>query len=370
MSINKELIGLTGNIATGKSVVRRMLVNHGALGLDADVIAHRTLYPGGKAYQSVIDNFGKAILTPDGEIDRKELGGIVFHDPERMEILENLIHPAVTVAVQKRIERSSLPLTVIEAIKLLESPLIDLCDTVWVSQATPAHQLERLLQTRNMTKETAWQRINAQSPQSEKRMQADVVINTEGAFSETWQQVHQALNDTIQPNHLPVNPYINIPQKNDIRVSPAGAIPIETFESFWQEATSLEFSDLYETLAFKTVLVLSDQTQLQALLIVEEWNFTSVLEQLLLDHGDSPDLKVLLAAFQKYSQKHQAEILIVPESIFKAFPGDLVPQRFGYEQRTASDMIFPAWRQALEKQVTGRDRQIWVKQLAQPLGFE
>ncbi len=232
MAMTRNIIGLTGNIATGKSVVRRMLVNHGALGLDADIIAHRTLYPGGKAFQPVIDVFGKNILTPSGEIDRKKLGQIVFQDPEQLAILESLTHPAVTEAIRERIERSDLPLIVIEAIKLFESPLIDLCNTVWVSQASPMFQLERLLQTRNMTEETARQRIAAQPPQSEKRKRADVVINTEGPFQQTWQQVRQALNDTIQSNITSVEPYINISLKNDTLVSPAGVMPDKDVGSF------------------------------------------------------------------------------------------------------------------------------------------
>ena len=76
--MNRLLIGLTGNIATGKSVVRRMLVNHGALGLDADVIAHRTLYRGGKAYQSVSDAFGPDILTPEKRDLPRQIGANCF----------------------------------------------------------------------------------------------------------------------------------------------------------------------------------------------------------------------------------------------------------------------------------------------------
>ncbi len=368
MEITRKLIGLTGNIATGKSVVRRMLVNHGALGLDADVIAHRTLYPGGKAYHPVIDAFGKSILSPNGEIDRQKLGQIVFQDPERLEILESLVHPAVTEAIQFRIERSALPVVVIEAIKLFESALIDLCDSVWVSQASPAHQLERLLQTRHMTEGTARQRISAQPPQSEKRMWADVVINTEGEFSQTWRQVHQALNDTIHSNHTSVQPYININLQNGIQASPASAIPLEMLESYWQSTTGQEQSTLYETLAFKTVLVLSDPTQILALLIAEEWNFTCILERLVLART-APDLNIILDAFQESSLMHQDEILILPDETIEEFPGSLNPKQLGFEQRAASEMTFPAWKQALERQTSDRDQLVWVKPIAQPLGF-
>ena len=360
MPKTREIIGLTGNIATGKSVVRRMLVNHGALGLDADAIAHRTLYPGGRAYQPVLDVFGKEILKPDGEI--------VFQDPERLEILESLVHPAVTADIQQRIERSTLPLIVIEAIKLLESPLIDLCDSVWVSQASAAHQLERLLQTRHMTEETAWQRINAQPPQSEKRMQADVVINTESAFRETWQQVHQALNDTIQSKYLKADPYVNIRLHHNIRISPAGTIPIEMLESFWQTAAGRERSDLFETLAFRTVLALADPTRIRTLLIINDWNFTSTLERVVVGQAGSPDLNEMLDAYQIASQTHQDEILIVPQAAMVALPGDVTLLRFGYENRRASEMVIPAWRQALERQAAEKVQPIWVKPITKPSG--
>jgi dephospho-CoA kinase len=369
MAITRNIIGLTGNIATGKSVVRRMLVNHGALGLDADIIAHRTLYPGGKAFQPVIDVFGKNILTPSGEIDRKKLGQIVFQDPEQLAILESLTHPAVTEAIRERIERSDLPLIVIEVIKLFESPLIDLCNTVWVSQASPMFQLERLLQTRNMTKETAHQRIAAQPPQSEKRKRADVVINTEGPFQQTWQQVRQALNDTIQSNITSVEPYINISLKNDTLASPAGIVPEKTLEAFWKSKTDEERNKLYETLAFKQVQALFKTDEIQALLTTGDWNFTTTLEKVIAKEGKSLEIGALSEAWQITALKHQDEFLILPDTLLEILPEDIHPIKYGFEQRKASEMGFPAWQQAMERQTTKKDRPMWIKPIAQPLGF-
>ncbi len=228
--MNRLLIGLTGNIATGKSVVRRMLVNHGALGLDADLIAHRTQYPGGKAYQAIINTFGSDTLTPEKEISRAKLGEIVFADPDRLIALEALVHPAVTADIEERIEQATLPIVVIEAIKLFESPLAGLCQSIWISQASPEHQMERLLHARHMPEELARQRIDAQPPQAEKRLRANVVINTEGEFKQTWQQVHQALNDTIQSESVLPTPYINIDQK--ISVYPAGRFLMRHWKPF------------------------------------------------------------------------------------------------------------------------------------------
>ncbi len=128
--MNRLLIGLTGNIATGKSVVRRMLVNHGALGLDADLIAHRTQYPGGKAYQAIINTFGSDILSPEKEISRAKLGEIVFADPDRLIVLEALVHPAVTADIEERIEQATLPIVVIERSSCSNHP--------WLGSASPS----------------------------------------------------------------------------------------------------------------------------------------------------------------------------------------------------------------------------------------
>ncbi len=115
----------------------------------------------------------------------QKLGEIVFADPDRLIALEALVHPAVTADIEERIEQATLPIVVIEAIKLFESPLAGLCQSIWISQASPEHQMERLLHARHMPEELARQRIDAQPPQAEKRLRANVVINTEGEFKQT-----------------------------------------------------------------------------------------------------------------------------------------------------------------------------------------
>ena len=119
----KYVIGLTGNIATGKSVVRKMLEHLGAYSIDADALSHRAIAKGAPAYQRVIDTFGKWIVANNGEIDRAKLGRLVFNDPEALQQLESFIHPLVEQAVDLMIKRASQRVVVIEAIKLLESNL-------------------------------------------------------------------------------------------------------------------------------------------------------------------------------------------------------------------------------------------------------
>jgi dephospho-CoA kinase len=196
----KYVIGLTGNIATGKSVVRKMLEQLGAYTIDADALSHRTIIKGAPGYKKVIDTFGKWILDGDDEIDRAKLGRYVFNDPGALQQLEGIIHPLVDHDMDLMIQRASQRVIVIEAIKLLEGKLAGACDTVWTTYAQEPIQKARLMQTRNMTEKDALQRIHAQIPQEVKTAAANVVIKNSGSFEETWKQVVTAWK-AIPPVH-------------------------------------------------------------------------------------------------------------------------------------------------------------------------
>jgi dephospho-CoA kinase len=188
----KYVIGLTGNIATGKSVVRKMLEHLGAYGIDADALGHRAIAKDAPGYKPVIDTFGKWILAPDGQIDRTKLARVVFADPDALDQLEAIVHPLVRQAIDLLVRRSSQRVIVIEAIKLLEGPLRQACDTVWVTYAQKSTQISRLTQKRGLSVAVAHQRINSQSPQEDKVASANTVIQNEGSFEDTWQQVTAA----------------------------------------------------------------------------------------------------------------------------------------------------------------------------------
>jgi len=185
----KYVIGLTGNIATGKSVVRRMLEQLGAYTIDADMLAHRAIAKGAPGYQAVVDTFGRWILDANGEINRERLGRVVFSDPEALKKLEAIVHPLVFQAIDVMVRRASQPIVVIEAIKLLETELRLVCDAIWAIHAPTDVQLERLMQKRQMSREEALQRIQAQSPQQEKIAQAHVAIENRGSYEELWKEV-------------------------------------------------------------------------------------------------------------------------------------------------------------------------------------
>lgn len=185
----KYIIGLTGNIATGKSVVRKMLEHLGAYGIDADALAHRATAKGAPGYQATVDSFGKWILAPDGEVDRAKLGRLAFNDPEAMARLEDIIHPLVLQAVDVMIKRASQKVIVIEAIKLLESELRNVCDAIWVVNVPEDVQIKRLVEKRGMSQDEAAQRIHFQSAQQQKLAAANVIIQNSGSFEQTWKTV-------------------------------------------------------------------------------------------------------------------------------------------------------------------------------------
>lgn len=182
-------IGLTGNIATGKSAVGRMLAESGAEIIDADRITHAVLAVGGAAYDDVVAAFGADILAADGNIDRGKLGEIVFSNAEALAQLERLVHPPVIADVRRRIAASAAPIVVVEAIKLLESGVADDYDAIWVTTCPETAQVKRLMKSRRLTREEALRRIHAQPPQAEKLARADVVIDTSGSLDETRVQV-------------------------------------------------------------------------------------------------------------------------------------------------------------------------------------
>jgi dephospho-CoA kinase len=202
------VIGLTGNIATGKSAVMRMLAGLGAHIIDADQVAHRAIAPGGPAYRAVLEAFGTDLAREDSTINRRQLAEIVFADPAALVRLEAIVHPAVHELVRQEIGRIEAeadpsgpePVVVIEAIKLLEAGMsISLCDQVWVVTASPEQQLRRLAERRGVPEGEARRRMAAQSPQAVKVGQADVVIDNSGTLEETAAQVQAAWATFVEP---------------------------------------------------------------------------------------------------------------------------------------------------------------------------
>jgi dephospho-CoA kinase len=186
------VIGLTGNIAVGKTTVCNILRTLGAQIIDADLLVRRILAMGHPVHDQVVAAFGAQILTENGEIDRARLGRLVFADPGSLRRLEAITHPAVDVIVQHEIASSQAEVVVVDAVKLLESGIGKRCNAIWVVIASEEQQFERLTRRRGMTEADAWQRIHAQASQAEKVRQADVVIDNSGSVDQTDAQVRHA----------------------------------------------------------------------------------------------------------------------------------------------------------------------------------
>lgn len=191
------ILGLTGNIASGKSYVLAYLAKRGAKTIDADLVAQQSYLPGKPAYDALIAHFGSDIVLADGQINRTALGKIVFADPAQLKALEDIVHPATTNAIATLVNEAqtskSTNLIVVEAIKLFESGIAQKYDATWVTVADDETRLNRLIQGRSMDPISAAKRLRSQSPQEEKAKLADFVIHTDGSFEETDAQIETGL---------------------------------------------------------------------------------------------------------------------------------------------------------------------------------
>lgn len=187
-----KVVGLTGGIASGKSFVAEILASSGAVVIDADILARRVVEPGEPAYQAVVRRFGDGILRPDGSLDRKALGRIVFSDGVARRELEAMIHPAVAELCGRRLaeERRKGTRVVFYVVPLLfEAGLESMMDEIWVVSVDEETELARLMKRDGSDREEALRKIAAQMRMEEKVARADVVIDNSGAPEETERAV-------------------------------------------------------------------------------------------------------------------------------------------------------------------------------------
>lgn len=186
-------IGLTGGIATGKSTVSALLVNKGALLVDADAIAREVMLPGHPVLAAVAEHFGQAVMLADGTLDRKKLGDIVFRDPSQRKALNDITHPAIREEIRERMavlqREHPDKLVVVDIPLLFESGLEHMVERVMVVYAPESVQLERLMLRNQFTAEEASARIRSQMDIEEKKRKADIVIDNGGDVEETKRQV-------------------------------------------------------------------------------------------------------------------------------------------------------------------------------------
>ena len=203
------IVGLTGGIVSGKSTVAKMFKQLGAQVIDADEIARIIVRPGKKAWQNIVEYFGKEILYDNQEINRRELARIVFADKEKLEILNKITHPEVTAIINMKINQmrnngNKELICIIEAPLLFEAHLEYMMNKIIVVYLSREEQLKRLLIRNSLTEEDAIKRIESQMPMEEKLQQADYVINncfslvqTKKQVRQVWQELKKSLAEKI-----------------------------------------------------------------------------------------------------------------------------------------------------------------------------
>ena len=190
--MSSRVIGLTGPIGAGKSLVAGMLRELGAKVIDADAVVHDEQSRGTVGYSAIVQTFGTGVLGEDKEIDRKKLADEVFADPKKLARLERIMHPRVIARIlEARKMLRDGDVMVVEAIKLLESDLRNVCDEIWVVLAPRAVLIERL-RARGLPQAEADMRLARQATEEEFRAAADVIILNDGDRDATQTRVREA----------------------------------------------------------------------------------------------------------------------------------------------------------------------------------
>lgn len=352
----KYVIGLTGNIGTGKSVVRRMLEHLGAYGIDSDALGHRAIARGAPGYQPVIEAFGKYILGPDGQIDRAKMGRMAFSDPEALKRLEAIIHPLVYEAIDLIINRSTQKVIVIEAAKLIETSLNGAVDSLWVVYAPEEIQLSRLMQNRGMTEKDARQRISSQTLQELQLNAADVIIKNVSSYEDTWRQVvnnWQKKVDAVESSHMTISQavHLSIGDVMVCRASPKQANDIiEVINRLVRPVAPMTKAKVMEAFGEKAYILLQVEDRYLGILAWQVENLVARTTEIALDPELPPAqyIPVMIREMERASATLQCEasLVVVPQTLARH---DALWKSLGYEPRTPQELPVLAWQEAAQE---------------------
>lgn len=192
-----RVIGLTGGIASGKSTVSEILAGLGAAIIDADVLSREVTMPGSEGLRRIRETFGDKVISPDGTLNRRKLGAIIFRDEDARNKLNSIVHPLVIERTEQELrclqdearKSGKLTVAVVDAPLLFEAGVDAICDEVWVVAVSRETQAERLMKREDYTLEEALSRIDAQMPLHEKEKRATHIIDNEGTTEETRERV-------------------------------------------------------------------------------------------------------------------------------------------------------------------------------------
>jgi dephospho-CoA kinase len=195
------LVGLTGNIASGKTTVAQLLSERGATIIDADVLARRAVERGSKAFDAIVQRWGTSVLSPDGHLDRAALRRVVFGNAKELEALNDIVHPEVERLREKRIEEARTRgdrIVVCDIPLLFEKKMVDRFDRILLVDAPRPLRLERLVNDRGLRETEAMDMIAAQMPAELKRARADFVIANGATLTELEQRVNEVWASLVQ----------------------------------------------------------------------------------------------------------------------------------------------------------------------------
>jgi len=360
MRRSKTIIGLTGNIATGKSTVMRMLADLGAHTIDADRLVHRLLDEDPAVRRQVVDRFGPHFQRPDGSIDRSRLGERVFPDADALADLERILHPRVGERLNELIARTDAQVIVIEAIKLLEAGLDERCDAVWVTHCREDQQIDRLMEARGLTRHEALVRVLNQPPQQIKLARADEVIDTSGSMEETAEQVRQAWQRWWQPAMDKV-------ADPTIRIRRAHLRDVGALVSLISRAgTPVDRAQIVASFGEQGYMVAEVQGELRAAIGWSTEDFVARIRQVFVVRTGAWEsvLRMLLEAVCQAAAELMSEVALLfcrpdtPEEMARLY-------RAGQFEPVALDTLIPAWRRAAEQSMPTAGDRIMVRKLCE-----
>ena len=190
----KRIIGLTGGIGTGKTTVSNYLAHRYQLPvLDADIYAREAVQINSPVLSKIFERYGSGVQLPDGSLNRKSLGNIVFTDPDERKWLEQQIHPYVRSRFESEVSTLVDPRVVLVVPLLFEANMTDLVTEIWVVSCSPEQQLRRMMERDRLSLEEAIARLNSQLPLEEKVTRADVVLDNSSTPEALLKQVDLAL---------------------------------------------------------------------------------------------------------------------------------------------------------------------------------
>jgi dephospho-CoA kinase len=346
-----------------------MLEHLGAYTIDADGLSHRATAKGAPGYAPVVSTFGQWILDGTGEIDRKKLGELVFRDPDALGRLEAIVHPSVREAIDILIRRSPQAVVVVEAIKLLEGDLRKRCNSIWVTYAAPELQVQRLMTSRNLRREEAQERINAQSRQTEKIDQAHVVIRNEGSYDDVWRQVEDAWNQYVPAQGTAAGAAKTASLDGALSVKrgkPQDAAAIAEFlNRLSRNGSRLTADDIMAQFGEKAYMLLHLNRRLVGIAGWQVENLVVRTTDLHVEPGVNSEkaLGMLLQEIEAVSADLQCEASLVFPKMELAAVAD-VWERLGYRARTPDELAVEAWTDAARESMPA-DTLLLFKQMRQ-----